>query len=123
MKNNLFFFLLLGGIFFLVYALQTFVIQYFEKDLFLNIGEVNLFHFFLTIILFSVVYKVNQIKKIYTGYAFLIVSSLQMFCCVAFLFPLISSTKTNKEIDTLIFMSSYFVGLFLSVIRTSNLLK
>lgn len=115
-------FLLLTALFSVIFIIHFFIFSQFNIRLFYPIWSVYLFHYTISIILFSAIYKVNTLLENYTGFAFLAGTTLQMLLCILFFIPLIESHFNEKIWDIFSFFIPYFISLIYTAFFSIRLL-
>lgn len=117
LKNTLFFVLILGIFAFIQYKVTS------PMDIFYSIQTMYFFHGLVAIVIFVMVYLVHKYQAVYTGYSFLVGTTLQMLACVVFLIPLMEIEKQDKISDILSFFMPYFICLVFETFFAVKLLN
>lgn len=108
-----------------LFGMHSYLAHYFMHTtaLFFPLWHIYLFHFFVTIILFSVLnykYKSGQ-KNIFN--LFMGLTLLKMILAVLFLLPLLVSDFENKQADVFNFFIPYFLFLSFEIFSVLKILK
>ena len=108
-----------------LFGVHSYLAHYFlhTTALFFPLWHIYLFHFFVTIILFSVLnykYKSGQ-KNIFN--LFMGLTLLKMILAILFLLPLLFSDFENKQADVFNFFIPYFLFLTFEILSVLRILK
>lgn len=108
-----------------LFGVHSYLAHYFMQTtaLFFPLWHIYLFHFFVTIILFSVLnYKYNSGQKNIFNF-FMGLTLLKMILAVLFLLPLLVSDFENKQADVFNFFIPYFLFLSFEIFSVLKILK
>lgn len=87
------------------------------------VWKIYVFHFFITMLIFYILYLVGSLMPDYIGYMFMGFILLKMIAAVVFLWPLIKMKDVSKIPDFSSFFAPYFIFLFLEILLTVKILK
>jgi hypothetical protein len=124
-KRQLAFLLQLIGITIVLYAVHSYLVYHFAKDisLFFPLWQIYTFHLVITLIVYSVInYRYASGKKDIFN-LFMVMTFLKMAFSILFLLPLILSDFENKQPDVFNFFIPYFLFLFFEVFALTKFLQ
>lgn len=97
--------------------------HFLDKELFFPIWQIYLFHFIVTLALYTLInYKYSQNNtKIFN--AFMLSTLVKMILAILFLLPLLFSSLDHKNSDIFNFFIPYFLFLSFEIYSITSLLK
>ncbi|MCL5247536.1 DUF6168 family protein [Cellulophaga sp. 20_2_10] len=110
----------------LFFGIQFYIINLVKEQegtFFYNTWSIYVFHFFVTLIIYSLVLFVNKILPDKTGFVFMGCSLLKMMAAFVFLLPLIQVKEQYGINDVLAFFIPYFLFLFLETFYVLKILN
>lgn len=87
------------------------------------VWQIYVFHFFITLFVFSLLHLVGKIFPKYIGFTFMGLILLKMIAAIVFLLPLIKMKTGSKIPDFISFFVPYFIFLILEILLTMKILK
>lgn len=107
------------------FVIQYFITSWLSEDIlfYYSTLSIYLFHFFISLGIFTLLIVVKKNLPNYTGYAFLALSFLKMLASILFLLPLIMMKDVVKVPDIIAFFVPYFLILFVEVLSSVKLLN
>lgn len=124
-KRQIIFLLQLVGISVVLYGLHSYLLYHFanNKDFFFPVWQIYMFHFVVTMVLYTIVnFRYSSGKKDIFN-IFMIATFLKMVFAILFLLPLILSDFENKQPDVFNFFIPYFLYLFFEVFALTKFLQ
>ena len=107
-----------------LFAVHSYLSFYFAKEiLFFYLWQVYIFHFFVTLLIYSVINYQDSVGKKQIFNSFMISTILKMILAVLFLLPLLMSTFENKKPDVFNFFIPYFIYLAFEVYSLNRILQ
>lgn len=107
-----------------LFAVHSYLSFYFAKEiLFFSLWQVYIFHFFVTLLIYSVINYQDSVGKKQIFNSFMISTILKMILAVLFLLPLLMSTFENKKPDVFNFFIPYFIYLAFEVYSLNRILQ
>ena len=108
----------------ILFAVHSYLSFYFAKEiLFFSLWQVYIFHFFVTLLIYSVINYQDSVGKKQIFNSFMISTILKMILAVLFLLPLLMSTFENKKPDVFNFFIPYFIYLAFEVYSLNRILQ
>jgi hypothetical protein len=108
----------------ILFGIHSYLNYHFSaQELFFPIWQIYLFHFIITLTLYTLInYKYSQNNtKIFN--AFMLSTLLKMILAILFLLPLLLSSFDNKIPDVFNFFIPYFLFLIFEIYSITSLLK
>jgi len=124
-KRQINFLLQLIGVSILVFAIHSYLLHYFAKDVvfFFPLWQIYTFHAVITLLFYTIInYKFSSGKKNIFN-LFMVLTMLKMVLTIVFLLPLILSTFKSKQPDVFNFFIPYFLFLFFEVFTVTRFLQ
>lgn len=94
-----------------------------ESIFYYPVWKIYIFHFFVTLFIFSLLYYVGKVIPKYIGFTFMGFILLKMIAALVFLLPLIKMKDVSKIPDFSSFFIPYFIFLFFEILLTMKILK
>ncbi len=122
-------FIFLSGLLLLVsiflFLIQNSVVQWLSVDHFFYypVWGIYLFHFLITLFIFSLLYLIGKVIPRYIGFTFMGGILFKMVAAIIFLLPLIKVEGVSKIPDFCSFFVPYFIFLFLEVLLAMRVLR
>lgn len=105
-------------------GIHSYLSHYFIKEiLFFSLWQVYIFHFIVTLLVYSVINYQDAVGKKQIFNSFMISTILKMILAVLFLLPLLLSTFENKKPDVFNFFIPYFLYLAFEVYSLNKILQ
>ncbi len=105
-------------------GIHSYLSYYFVKEiLFFSLWQVYIFHFLVTLLVYSVINYQDAVGKTQIFNSFMISTVLKMILAVLFLLPLLMSTFENKKPDVFNFFIPYFLYLAFEVYSLNKILQ
>ena len=105
-------------------GIHSYLSYYFVKEiLFFSLWQVYIFHFIVTLLVYSVINYQDAVGKKQIFNSFMISTILKMILAVLFLLPLLMSTIENKKPDVFNFFIPYFLYLAFEVYSLNKILQ
>lgn len=124
-KRQISFLLQLISVSVLLFAVHSYLIYHFAKEitLFFPIWQIYTFHLIITLALYTIInYRVSSGKKDVFN-LFMVMTLFKMVLAILFLLPLILSEFENKQPDVFNFFIPYFMYLFFEVFTITKFLQ
>ena len=124
-KRQLAFLLQIIGVSVLLFAVHSYLLYYFAKEIifFFPLWQIYTFHLIITTVLYTIInYKSSTGKKDIFN-LFMVMTIFKMVLAILFLLPLILSDFENKQPDVFNFFIPYFVYLFFEVFTITKFLQ
>lgn len=124
-KRQLAFLLQIIGVSVLLFAVHSYLLYYFAKEVtfFFPLWQIYSFHLIITTVLYTIInYKSSTGKKDIFN-LFMVMTIFKMVLAILFLLPLILSDFENKQPDVFNFFIPYFVYLFFEVFAITKFLQ
>jgi len=124
-KRQISFLLQLISVSVLLFAVHSYLIYHFAKEitLFFPIWQIYTFHLIITLALYTIInYRVSSGKKDVFN-LFMVMTLFKMVLAILFLLPLILSDFENKQPDVFNFFIPYFMYLFFEVFTITKFLQ
>jgi hypothetical protein len=124
-KRQILFLLQLIGVSVLLFAIHSYLLYHFGKEitLFFPIWQIYTFHLIITLVLYTIInYRFSSGKKDIFN-LFMVMTFFKMALAILFLLPLILSDFENKQPDVFNFFIPYFLYLFFEVFALTKFLQ
>ncbi len=124
-KRQLAFLLQIIGVSVLLFAVHSYLLYYFAKEIifFFPLWQIYTFHLIITTVLYTIInYKSSTGKKDIFN-LFMVMTIFKMVLAILFLLPLILSDFESKQPDVFNFFIPYFVYLFFEVFTITKFLQ
>ncbi|WP_296382427.1 hypothetical protein [Winogradskyella sp.] len=124
-KRQLTFLLQLIGVSVLLFAIHSYLLYHFAKEIifFFPLWQIYTFHLIITLALYTIInYRFSKGKKDIFN-LFMVMTFFKMALAILFLLPLILSDFENKQPDVFNFFIPYFVYLFFEVFALTKFLQ
>lgn len=124
-KRQIVFLLQLIGASVLLFAIHSYLLYHFAKDIafFFPLWQIYTFHLIITLILYTIInYRFSSGKKDIFN-LFMVMTFFKMVLAILFLLPLILSDLVNKQPDVFNFFIPYFLYLFFEVFAITKFLQ
>ena len=124
-KRQIAFLLQLIGVTLLLFAIHSYLIYHFAKDIafFSPLWQIYTFHLTITLVLYTIInYKFSSGKTDIFN-LFMVMTFFKMALAILFLLPLILSNFENKQPDVFNFFIPYFLYLFFEVFALTKFLQ
>ncbi|WP_299114788.1 hypothetical protein [uncultured Winogradskyella sp.] len=124
-KRQITFLLQLLGVSILLYAIHSYLLYHFAKDItfFFPVWQVYTFHLIVTLAFYTIInYRFSSGKKDIFN-LFMILTFAKMILAILFLLPLLLSDFENKQPDVFNFFIPYFLYLFFEVFTITRFLQ
>jgi len=124
-KRQITFLLQLIGVSVLLFAIHSYILYNFAKEIFFffPIWQIYTFHFIITLVLYTIInYRYSSGKKEIFN-LFMVMTFLKMLLAILFLLPLLLSDVENKQPDVFNFFIPYFLFLFFEVFALTRFLQ
>jgi len=124
-KRQIAFLLQLIGVSILLFAIHSYLMYHFAKELtfFFPLWQIYTFHLLITLALYTIInYRFTSGKKDVFN-LFMVMTILKMVLAILFLLPLILSDFENKQPDIFNFFIPYFLYLFFEVFTLTRFLQ
>lgn len=125
LKRQVNFLILITVLSLVLYGIHSYLLTYFgtELKLFFPLWQIYVFHFFVTILLYTVVnYKFSS-GKTDVFIVFMVSTFIKMFLAILFLLPIILSDFERKQPDIFNFFIPYFIYLTFEVYSITKFLQ
>ena len=108
----------------ILFAVHSYLAYYFAKEIpFFSLWQVYLFHFIVTLLIYSVINYQDSVGKKQIFNSFMVSTILKMILAILFLLPLLMSTFENKKPDVFNFFIPYFIYLSFEVYSLNRILR
>ena len=124
-KRQISFLLQLIGVSALLFAIHSYLMYHFAKEItfFFPLWQIYTFHLIITLVLYSIInYRFSSGKKDIFN-LFMVMTFFKMVLAILFLLPLILSEFENKQPDVFNFFIPYFLYLFFEVFSLTKFLQ
>lgn len=124
-KREVTFLLQLFGVSILLFAIHSYLLHYFAKDVsfFFPLWQIYAFHLIITTAFYTIInYRFSNGKKEIFN-LFMVLTFLKMILAILFLLPLLLSDFENKQPDVFNFFIPYFLYLFFEVFALTRFLQ
>ncbi len=124
-KRQAAFLLQLIGVSALLFAIHSYLLYHFAKEItfFFPVWQIYTFHLIITLVLYSIInYRFSSGKKDVFN-LFMVMTLFKMVLAILFLLPLILSNVENMQPDIFNFFIPYFLYLFLEVFAITKFLQ
>lgn len=108
-----------------LFLIQHFAIRELAKSytFFYPVWSIYLFHFLVTLGVFTILYFLGKHVPQYIGFSFIGLILFKMIVSIAFLLPLIRMKEVSKIPDFISFFIPYFIYLILEIYLTMKILN
>lgn len=109
----------------ILFAAQNAIVQWLRDDytFYYSVWAIYLFHFLVTIFIFTVLFLVGKFLPKYVGLIFMAFILFKMIASILFLLPLIKMDDVSKIPDFASFFTPYFIYLLLEIILAILILR
>lgn len=124
-KQYISFILLLLGFSLILFLIHFSIVNWIVSDLnfFYPVWGIYLFHFLITVTLFSILYFVGKHFPQFVGFSFMALILFKMIAAIVFLLPLIRMKDVSKIPDFISFFAPYFIFLLIEILLTMKILR
>lgn len=109
----------------LLFLLQNSIVSWLSEEyiFYYPVWKIYVFHFLVTLFIFSLLFFVGKVIPEYIGFTFMGFILLKMIAAIVFLLPLIKMENVSKIPDFISFFMPYFIFLFFEIFLTMKILK